>query len=151
MALAISPLISLLVDQVVSLRRSGVKATIITSVTGVEKKLLIFLICLPSLLEVKKLAAQLLTSYFLLALCTCTRFGKPSSSFNVISNRARMLDANFSWLDFLPNNATLWWLYATEDPLRQTQMLAGCLLLKYFIRAQAPKHCKCHKCEQCHF
>ena len=31
------------------------------------------------------------------------RFGKPSSSFNVISNRAFILDASLSWLAFLPN------------------------------------------------
>ena len=41
LALVISPLISLMVDQVVSLRRRGVKAAIInTSGTGVEKELL---------------------------------------------------------------------------------------------------------------
>ena len=39
-----SPLISLTVDQVVSLRCRGVKAAIITSGTGVEKELLVFLI-----------------------------------------------------------------------------------------------------------
>ena len=38
------------------------------------------------------------------------RFGKPSSLFNVISNGALILDASLSWLAFLPNNATLWWL-----------------------------------------
>ena len=31
---------------------------------------------------------------------THMRFGKPSSSFNVISNRALILDANLSWLAF---------------------------------------------------
>ena len=40
LALVISPLISLMVEQVVSLRRRGVKAAIITSGTGVEKELL---------------------------------------------------------------------------------------------------------------
>ena len=36
--------------------------------------------------------------------CTShTRFGKPLSSFNVISNRAFILDASLSWLAFLPN------------------------------------------------
>ena len=34
------------------------------------------------------------------------RFSKPSS-FNVISDRALILDASLSWLAFLPNNATL--------------------------------------------
>ena len=38
------------------------------------------------------------------------RFSKPSSSFNIISDRALILDARLSWLAFLPNNATLWWL-----------------------------------------
>jgi len=38
------------------------------------------------------------------------RFSKPPSSFNVISNRALIFDASLSWLAFLPNNATLWWL-----------------------------------------
>ena len=33
------------------------------------------------------------------------RFGKPSSSFNVISNTALILDASLSWLAFIPNNA----------------------------------------------
>ena len=32
------------------------------------------------------------------------RFSKPSSSFNVISNRALILDASLSWLAFLPLN-----------------------------------------------
>ena len=41
---------------------------------------------------------------------THLRFSKPSSSFNVISNRALILDASLSWLAFLPNNAILWWL-----------------------------------------
>jgi len=40
LALVISPLISLMVDQVLSLRRRGVKAAIITSGGGVEKELL---------------------------------------------------------------------------------------------------------------
>ena len=49
------------------------------------------------------------TFNFPLALRT-DEFGKPSSSFNVISDRALILDARLSWLAFLPNNATLWWL-----------------------------------------
>ena len=40
LALVFSPLISLMVDQVLSLRRRGVKAAIITSGGGVEKELL---------------------------------------------------------------------------------------------------------------
>ena len=38
------------------------------------------------------------------------RFGKSSSSFNIISNRELILDASFSWLALLPNIVTLWWL-----------------------------------------
>ena len=46
---------------------------------------------------------------FQLFACTLhTKFGEPSSSFNVISNRALILDASLSWLAFfIPNNATL--------------------------------------------
>ena len=86
--------------------------------------------------------------------CTLhTRFGKPSSSFN----RALILDASLSWLAFLPNNATLWWLWATENPQRQQTMPFSlswphrdvyCL---NFVRAHVPKQCKRHKREQCHF
>ena len=39
------------------------------------------------------------------------RFSKPSSSFNVISYRALILDASLSWLDFLPNDATLFFFF----------------------------------------
>ena len=40
---------------------------------------------------------------FQLFACTShTRFGKPLASFNVISNRAFILDASLSWLAFFP-------------------------------------------------
>ena len=39
------------------------------------------------------------------------RFSKPSSSFNVISYRALILDASLSWLDFLPTDATLFFFF----------------------------------------
>ena len=44
-----------------------------------------------------------------LALCT-HEIQYAMSSFNVLSDRALILDASLSWLAFLPNNATLWWL-----------------------------------------
>ena len=116
------------------------------------KSLLVFLILLPSLLEAKKVAAQLLTSFLnfvrsIIAVSKLStlrlhfaqrRLGKPSSSFNVISNRALILGASLSWLAFFPNNATLWWLLATEDPQRRhtdaifaSWATWGCLVLKF--------------------
>ena len=56
------------------------------------------------------LPSTLARNFKLFACTSHTRFGKLMSSFNVISDRALLLDSSLSWLAFLPNNATLWWL-----------------------------------------
>ena len=82
------------------------------------KLLLVFLILLPSLLEAKNVAAQLLTSFLnfvrsIIAISklstlrlhfTQGRLGKPSSLFSVtgVSNKAFILAASLSWLAFFP-------------------------------------------------
>ena len=75
---------------------------------------------LATLSMVLKLEQRAVSKLQLFACTSHTRFGKPSSLFNVISNRALMLDASLFWLAFfLTNNATLWWLQATKDPQRR--------------------------------
>ena len=82
------------------------------------------------------------------------RFDKPSSSFNVISNRA--LIVSLSWLAFLPNNATLWWLKpqrickgGTPMPFSLTGPRWDVSYLN-LVRAHTFKQSKHHKREQCH-
>ena len=88
------------------------------------------------------------------------RFGKPSSSFNVISNRALILDASLSFLAsfFLPNNMLLYGGYKPQRIHKGGKPMLFSLTgprwhVHYlnFIRTRTPKQCKCHKHEQCHF
>ena len=80
------------------------------------------------------------------------RFAEPSSSFNVISNRALILDASLSWLAFF---FTLYGVYKPEK-IRKSGIpkLTGPRREVYyinFVRTHAPKQCKRHKREQRHF
>ena len=87
------------------------------------------------------------------------RFSKPSSSFNVISYRALILDASLSWLAFQVYQTML--VYGGYEPQRihkgGTPMpfsLTGPRRDVYywnFVRTHAPKQCKGHKREQRHF
>ena len=77
------------------------------------------------------------------------RFGKPSSSFNVISNRAFILDASLpGWLSFTKKCYSMVAISHRESAKVAQQCRAIC-----FVRAHAPKLCKCQKREQreCHF
>ena len=79
------------------------------------------------------------------------RFAEPSSLFNVISNRALILDASLSWLAFF----TLYGGYKSQR-IRKGGIttLTGPHREVYYInvvRTHAPKQCKRHKREQRHF
>ena len=75
------------------------------------------------------------------------RFGKPSSSFNVISNRAFILDASPSWLAFLPNKCYPMAAISHRESAKAAQQCWAIYHLN-FVRAHAPKQCKRQKREQ---
>ena len=67
------------------------------------------------------------------------RFCKPSSSFNVISDKALILDASLTWLAFFYQTMLLYGGYkpqriskgGTTNPIFANWSLWGCLLLKF--------------------
>ena len=89
---------------------------------------------------------------FQLFACTShTRFGKPSSSLSVISNRVFILDTSLSWLAFLPKKKCYFMVAISH---RESGKVAQrCQVIYYFnfVRAHTPKQCKRRKREQCHF
>ena len=93
---------------------------------------------------------------FQLSTCTLhTRFGKQLSLFNIISDRALVLDASLSWLAFLYQTMLLYGGYKPQRIHKGGKpklfLLTEPRWYSNFVRAHAPEQCKRHKREQCHF